>query len=166
MASPMHDIGKLGIPDAILNNPGQLTPEDFEIMKTHAQLGQDMLDRSERPILKAAAIMAGQNHENWDGSGYPRGTAGEDIHLYGRITEVADVFDALGSSRAYKKPWPIEMIVDLFREERGRQFDPALVDILLGKLDEFLEIRREFLDGVPKKPASSSTSLTDNSTAT
>jgi response regulator RpfG family c-di-GMP phosphodiesterase len=162
----MHDIGKLGIPDAILNNPGQLTPEDFEIMKTHAQLGQDMLDRSERPILKAAAIMAGQNHENWDGSGYPRRTAGEDIHLYSRITEVADVFDALGSSRAYKKPWPIEMIVDLFREERGRQFDPALVDILLGKLDEFLEIRREFLDGVPKKPASSSTSLTDNSTAT
>ena len=165
MASPMHDIGKIAIPDAILNKPGRLTPEEFEIMKTHAQLGHDMLDHSERPILKAAAIIAGEHHEKWDGSGYPHGTAGEDIHVYGRITAVADVFDALGSERVYKKAWPLEKIVDLFREERGRHFDPALVDILLGQLDEFLEIRTEFQDGVPEESGSSTAVSTDNSTA-
>jgi putative two-component system response regulator len=144
MASPMHDIGKIGIPDTILNKPGKLTPEEFRVMKTHAQLGYDMLAHSDRPILRAAAIIAGEHHEKWDGSGYPKGTAGEGIHLYGRITAVADVFDALGSDRVYKKAWPLEKILDLFREERGRHFDPGLVDVLLTQLDEFLEIRDQF----------------------
>jgi len=155
MASPMHDIGKVGIPDEILKKSGRLTTEEFEIMKTHAQLGHDMLAHSQRPILKAAAVIAGEHHEKWDGSGYPRGVAGEDIHIYGRITAVADVFDALGSARVYKKAWPLERILDLFREERGRHFDPELVDILLNQLDDFLEIRERFQDVVPEGSSSS-----------
>ena len=98
MASPMHDIGKVGIPDAILNKPGKLTADEFEIMKTHAVLGYEMLNVSTRPLLKAAAIVAHEHHEKFDGTGYPRGLKGKDIHVYGRITAIADVFDALGLS--------------------------------------------------------------------
>ncbi|NPA28886.1 MAG: HD domain-containing protein [Epsilonproteobacteria bacterium] len=137
-ASPMHDIGKLGIPDAILNKPGKLTDEEFEIIKTHTKIGYEMLKHSERPILKTAAIVAHEHHERWDGKGYPRGLRGEEIHIYGRITAVADVFDALGSDRVYKKAWPLEKIINLFKEERGRQFDPELVDLFLDNLEHFL----------------------------
>jgi len=137
-ASPMHDIGKLGIPDAILNKPGKLTDEEFEIMKTHTKIGYEMLKHSKRPILKTAAIVAHEHHERWDGKGYPRGLRGEEIHIYGRITAVADVFDALGSDRVYKKAWPLEKIINLFKEERGRQFDPVLVDLFLDNLEHFL----------------------------
>ena len=137
-ASPMHDIGKLGIPDAILNKPGKLTDEEFEIMKTHTKIGYEMLKHSKRPILKTAAIVAHEHHERWDGKGYPRGLRGEEIHIYGRITAVADVFDALGSDRVYKKAWPVEKIINLFKEERGRQFDPVLVDLFLDNLEHFL----------------------------
>ena len=146
MASPMHDIGKVGIPDAILNAPRKLSKDEFEIMKTHSQLGQNMLKHSDKPILKAAAIVAGQHHEKWDGSGYPNAKVGEDTHIYGRITAVADVFDALGSERVYKKAWELDKILTLFKEERGKHFDPKLVDLFLNNIDSFLKIRDKFKD--------------------
>lgn len=147
-ASPMHDIGKVGIPDAILNAPRKLTVDEFEIMKTHAQLGYKMLQHSEKPILKAAAIVAKEHHEKWDGSGYPNGKEGEDIHIYGRITAIADVFDALGSERVYKKAWELEKILELFKKQRGHHFDPKLVDLFLDNLATFLKIRDTFKDTV------------------
>lgn len=146
MASPMHDIGKVAIPDAILKKPARFTPEEFDIMKTHAQLGHEMLKYSKRPILNTASIVAHEHHERWDGKGYPRGLSGEDIHIYGRITSLADVFDALGSKRVYKDAWSDEKIFALFKEERGKQFDPKIVDIFFENLDEFLKIRDKFSD--------------------
>lgn len=145
-ASPMHDIGKVAIPDSILNKPGKLTQEEFAIMKTHAQLGYEMLEGSNKAILKVAAIVAHDHHEKWDGTGYPRGLEGKDIHVYGRITAMADVFDALGSDRVYKKAWPDEKIFEFFKEEKGKHFDPEIVDILFEHLDEFLEIRDSHKD--------------------
>jgi len=145
-ASPMHDIGKVAIPDAILNKPARFTPEEFEKMKEHAQLGYDMLKYSNRSLLKMAATVAYEHHEKWNGKGYPQGTAGEDIHLYGRITALADVFDALGSSRVYKEAWSDEKIFKLFKEERGEHFEPRLIDIFFEHLDEFLAIRDELKD--------------------
>ena len=151
MASPMHDIGKVGIPDNILNKPGKLTEEEFEVMKTHAELGHEMLKGSQQPLLKTAAIISMEHHEKWDGSGYPRGLKGEEIHLYGRVTAIADVFDALGHDRVYKKAWPLEKILDLFKEGRGKHFDPNLIDLFMNNLDDFLAIKESF-DG--KKEAS------------
>lgn len=141
LASPMHDIGKIGIPDDILNKPGKLTADEFEIMKTHAQIGFDMLKHSQREILQAAAIIAYEHHEKYNGDGYPNAKVGKKIHIFGRITALADVFDALGSNRCYKKAWPLEKILNLIKEERGKHFDPELVDILFANLDEFLKIR-------------------------
>lgn len=140
-ASPMHDIGKVGIADSILNKPGLFTPEEHAKMQEHTTLGYNMLKSSKRPLLQTAAIVANEHHERWDGKGYPNGKKGEDIHIYGRITAIADVFDALGSDRIYKKAWDDEKIFKLFKEERGKQFDPKLVDIFFEHLDEFLEIR-------------------------
>ena len=137
-ASPMHDIGKIAIPDAVLNKPGRFTSEEFEIMKSHSEMGYKMLKHSNRSILKAASILAYEHHERWDGKGYPRGLKEEEIHLYGRITAIADVFDALGSDRVYKEAWPLKKILSLFEEERGKQFDPHLVDLFLDNLEHFL----------------------------
>jgi HD-GYP domain-containing protein (c-di-GMP phosphodiesterase class II) len=145
-ASPMHDIGKVAIPDAILNKPARLTADEFSQMKHHARLGYEMLRHSDRPLLQAAAIVAHQHHEKWDGSGYPQGLAGDSIHIYGRITAVADVLDALGSERIYKKAWPDEEIFALFRQQAGRHFDPHLIEILFSHLDEFLAIRDTWRD--------------------
>ncbi len=145
-ASPMHDIGKIGIPDIILNKPGRHSDEEFAIMKTHATLGYDILKNSNRDILKAAAIVAHEHHEKYDGSGYPRGLSGEDIHIYGRITAVADVFDALGSERVYKKAWDDERIFALFKDQSGKHFDPVLVDLFFENLDEILSIRDRLQD--------------------
>ncbi|WP_304543440.1 HD domain-containing phosphohydrolase [Sulfurimonas microaerophilic] len=145
-ASPMHDIGKVAIPDAILNKPGKFTDEEFEKMKEHARLGYDMLNSSNRPLLKAAAIVAHEHHEKWNGKGYPRGLQGEEIHIYGRITALADVFDALGSDRVYKQAWPDEKIFTLIEKERGEHFDPELVDIFFEYLDEFLAVREKLKD--------------------
>jgi len=117
-ASPMHDIGKVAIPDAILNKPGRFNDEEREIMNTHAELGYSMTCNSERALLKAASIVAYEHHEKWDGTGYPNKKSGYDIHIYGRITAVADVFDALGSDRVYKKAWKDERIFQLFRDEK------------------------------------------------
>ncbi len=145
-ASPMHDIGKVAIPDAVLNKPGRFDEEERRIMDTHAALGYEMLKHSNRPLLQAAAIVAYEHHEKFDGTGYPRGLSGESIHIYGRITALADVFDALGSDRVYKKAWEDERIFALFREERGKHFDPKLIDIFFDHLDEFLAIRETFKD--------------------
>lgn len=145
-ASPMHDIGKVGIADSILNKPGIFTPEEHKIMQEHTTLGYNMLKSSKRPLLQTAAIVANEHHERWDGKGYPNGLKGEEIHIYGRITAIADVFDALGSPRVYKKAWEDERIFQLFKEERGKQFDPKLVDIFFEHIDEFLKIRENFQD--------------------
>ncbi|MEA3352775.1 MAG: PAS domain S-box protein [Campylobacterota bacterium] len=146
LASPMHDIGKIAIPDAVLNKPGRLNKEEFEIIKTHAATGYEMLNHSTRPILQTAAIVAYEHHERWDGKGYPRGIKEDEIHIYGRITAIVDVFDALGSQRCYKPAWSLEKIINLYREEKGKQFDPLLVDLFLDNLDKFLEIRDKFVD--------------------
>lgn len=145
-ASPMHDAGKIGISDSILNKPGKLTDEEFGIMQSHSAIGYEILKSSQRPILQAAAIVAHEHHEKWNGRGYPRGLAGEEIHIYGRIVALADVFDALGSDRCYKAAWPIEKILALIKEERGNHFDPALVDHFFANLDEFLRIKRDLPD--------------------
>lgn len=143
-ASPMHDIGKVGIPDSILKKPGKLTPEEFETMKTHAEIGYEMLKHSNREILKASALVAYTHHEKWDGSGYPRGLKEHEISIYGRITAVADVFDALGHNRVYKKAWTLEQILELFKEQRGKHFEPKLVDLLMENLERFLEIQQKY----------------------
>jgi len=136
-ASPMHDIGKVGIPDAILNKPGRLDEHEWKIMKTHSIIGYNILKNSKREVLKAAAIVAREHHEKWDGSGYPRKLKGEKIHIFGRITAIADVFDALGSDRCYKKAWEDEKIFKLLIEEKGKHFDPTLVDLFMNNVDEF-----------------------------
>lgn len=152
MASPMHDIGKVAIPDSVLKKPGKLTDEEFNIMKSHTNIGYGLLKNSHRHILKTAAIVAEQHHEKWNGSGYPNGLKGEKIHIYGRITALADVFDALGSDRVYKKAWELDRIVNLFKEERGEHFDPQVVDVFLENLPELLKIRDEYSDADLEKP--------------
>ena len=143
-ASPMHDIGKVGIPDNILNKQGTFTLEEFAIMKTHTLIGYEILKNSKRDILKAAAIVSLEHHEKWDGTGYPRNLKGQDIHIYGRITALADVFDALGSDRCYKKAWNDEDIFKLLEEEKGKHFDPKLVDLFFENIDKFKEIRDRY----------------------
>ena len=145
-ASPMHDIGKVGIADSILNKPGKLDNDEWRTMKTHANIGYELFRDSDKPLLQTAAIIAHEHHEKWDGTGYPRGLSGEEIHIYGRITAIADVFDALGSDRCYKQAWDDERIFKLLKEERGKHFDPTLIDIFFEHLDDFLEIRDHYRD--------------------
>jgi len=151
-ASPMHDIGKVGIPDHILNKPGALTSDEWEIMRTHCKIGYDLFRDSERPLLKAASIISHEHHEKFDGSGYPRGLKGENIHIFGRITAIADVFDALGSDRCYKKAWEIERILNHLREEKGKHFDPLLIDLFFEHLDKFMAIRNAYSEKHPEYP--------------
>jgi len=146
MASPMHDIGKVGIPDSILNKKGKLDADEFEIMKTHVTIGYEMLKHSDRPILKTAATIALEHHEKWDGSGYPKGLKGDKIHIYGRITALADVFDALGSDRCYKKAWLDEDIFALLKEQSGKHFDPSLIDMFFSNLEDFFSVRTQYRD--------------------
>ncbi|RKP55120.1 HD domain-containing protein [Cohnella endophytica] len=145
-ASPMHDIGKVAIPDAVLNKPGKLTEEEYDLIKDHTKIGHQLLKGSKRELLRTASIVAEQHHEKWDGSGYPAGRKGEDIHIFGRITAVADVFDALSAERVYKEAWPLEKIEKLFREERGRHFDPRVVDVFFAELPKLLQIRKRLAD--------------------
>ena len=145
-ASPMHDIGKVGISDAILNKPQRHTVQESEIMKTHTTLGYNMLRHSDKELLQIAATIAYEHHEKYDGSGYPRGLQSEDISLYARITAIADVFDALGSERVYKKAWKDKDIIAMFQEEKAKHFDPLLVDIFLNNIDEFKNIRDQYCD--------------------
>lgn len=146
LGAPLHDLGKVAIPDAILNKPGRLTEEEFDIMKTHASIGFNILNKSQRRILHAAAIMAHEHQEKYNGRGYPRGLAGDDIHIYGRICAIADVFDALSHDRCYKKAWPMDKVKSLFQEERGEHFDPHLVDLMFDNMDEFIRIKEEYSD--------------------
>jgi len=145
-AAPMHDVGKIAIRDEILLKPGRLDPTEFEIMKTHAEKGYELLSGSASSLLDTAALIARTHHEKFDGSGYPQGLAGEDIPLYGRIVAVADVFDALTTERPYKKAWEIEHAVRFLEEGSGNHFDPACVDAFIAQLDNALVIRARFQD--------------------
>jgi len=135
-AAPMHDIGKIGIPDQVLLKPGALSPEERDIMTTHAVIGWQILRNNQSPLLQMAALIALSHHEKWDGTGYPNRLSGTDIPLAGRITAVADVFDALSSVRPYKQAWPMDKALDFIRGNRGTHFDPACVDAFLGSLDQ------------------------------
>ncbi len=146
-ASPLHDIGKVAIPDQILLKPGRFTPEEFEIMKLHATLGGKMLETDGNyPVIEAGRIIALQHHEKIDGTGYPHGLAGEDIHIHARIVSIADVFDALSSERVYKKAFSIEKTVEIIEEGSGTHFDAELVRVFVNNLDEFLKIKEAFPD--------------------
>ncbi len=145
-AAPLHDLGKIAIPDEILHKPGKLNDYEWQVMKTHAQIGYEMLKNSEIELFNVAAEVAFYHHEKWNGQGYPNGLAGEAIPLTGRITAIADVFDALASDRCYKKKWPLDKIYKLFKEERGNHFDPVLCDLFIAHFDEFVAIK-ERLDG-------------------
>lgn len=146
LASPLHDVGKIATPDAILNKPGKLNEQEWEIMKSHAQVGADLLQDSKLFLLQSASIIAAGHHEKWDGSGYPKGIAKEDIHIFARIAALADVFDALANKRCYKTAWPMDKVLDLIRSERGKHFDPKLVDLLLDNLPQFEAIKNAFQD--------------------
>jgi len=145
-AAPMHDVGKIAIPDAILSKPGLLTPEERTLMQRHTIVGKEILGSSDRPLLRAAAVIAFEHHERWDGKGYPLGKSGSDISLSGRIVAICDVFDALYNKRVYKDAWPLDKVLDLFRKESGGAFEPQLVDLLFGNLDAILEITRRYTD--------------------
>ena len=146
MAAPLHDVGKIGIPDEVLHKPGRHDEGERKVMQTHAHLGYDILRKSRKPIIRLGADVCRDHHENWDGSGYPEGRKGEEISLAGRIVAVADVFDALGSRRCYKEPWPEEDIREFFIDQRGRKFDPQLVDLLFKHWDVANGLREQFPD--------------------
>jgi len=143
-ASPMHDIGKIGIPDHILLKPGKLSPEEWEIMKTHSTIGAEILSGHESELMQVAREIALTHHEKWDGSGYPKGRAGDEIPLVGRIVAIADVFDALTTVRPYKKAWNVEDAVDYIAENREVHFDPRLVDLFMKHLPDILAIRAKY----------------------
>jgi HD-GYP domain-containing protein (c-di-GMP phosphodiesterase class II) len=167
-AAQLHDIGKIGIPDSILLKPGKLGPEEFEIMQRHSvygtkiaqglprhevnnlcrhtEFGSRLLETTESPILALAATIALSHHEKWDGTGYPLGLVGEDIPLSGRITAVADVFDALSSKRPYKQPYPLEKCFEILKEGRARHFDPTVLDAFFRCQDEIVQVKVQFAD--------------------
>ena len=145
-AAPLHDIGKIGIPDAILLKKGKLDPEEWEIMQRHAEIGGQILQGAISPQIALAREIAMTHHEKWDGSGYPRGLAGEAIPIAGRIVAVADVFDALTTERPYKRPWPVEQAVDYIVGAAGKHFDPALVEVFRRELPAILDVRERFQD--------------------
>ena len=146
LASPMHDVGKIGIPDAILNKPAKLTPEEFSVIKLHSKIGYDILKSSHREILDIASTIALQHHERWDGEGYPNGLKGEEISIFSRITGLVDIFDALLHKRIYKERWDLEDIIDFIKTQKGKRFDPDLVTIFLEHIDDFVKISKEYPD--------------------
>ena len=146
VASTMHDIGKVSIADSILNKPSSLSEEEMTEMQKHTTIGYDLFKDSSGSILKIASIVAHQHHEKYDGSGYPRGISANKIHIFGRIVAIADVFDALASDRIYKKAWELDRIKDLLIEEKGKHFDPYLVDSFLKNIELFLEVKKKFED--------------------
>ncbi|WP_377702141.1 HD-GYP domain-containing protein [Pseudoduganella sp. UC29_71] len=145
-AAPMHDVGKIGIPDRILQKPAALDKEEWKIMQSHSTIGADIIGEHTHGMLALARNIALTHHEKWDGSGYPRGLAGEDIPLEGRIVAIADVFDALTSSRPYKEAWPVEEAVQYLRQQRGQHFDAHLVDLFLEHLPEIVEIKERWAE--------------------
>jgi len=142
-AAPMHDVGKIGIPDKILIKPGKLTEEEFEVIKTHSTIGANILANSKAEILKIAEQIALSHHEKWNGKGYPQGFSGDNIPLVGRIVGLADAFDALTSKRPYKDPYTVEVALDIIKKERGEHFDPDVVDVFLKNIDEIVKIKEE-----------------------
>ncbi len=147
-SAPMHDVGKIGIPDNILLKPGKLLDDEWKIMKQHTTIGESILNRSNNKLLQQASIIALNHHEKWNGSGYPRGLEGSDIHLYGRIVAIVDVFDALTMERPYKKAWTIDDALGLINSESGEHFDPALVDLFNENLHKILMIKNEYADTI------------------
>ncbi|MCG8530334.1 MAG: HD domain-containing protein [Desulfovibrionales bacterium] len=145
-ASPMHDVGKIGIPESILHKPGKLTPEEFEQIKTHTSIGKEILNGSNRELLQIASDIAHQHHERWDGKGYPNGLKEKEISIYARITMVADVYDALSSKRCYKEAWPEEKVLSFIASERAKAFDPKLVDIFLSNVEAIRTIREQYIE--------------------
>jgi putative two-component system response regulator len=141
-ASPMHDIGKIGIPDNILSKPGKLDAQERAIMEQHTKIGARIIGEHDHPLLNMARTVALTHHEKWNGTGYPGGIKGESIPLVGRIVAVADVFDALVSKRPYKKAWPVEKAVAVIKEESGKHFDPGLVDVFMAHLNEIVELAK------------------------
>lgn len=145
-AAPMHDIGKIATPDAILLKPGKLDEQEWEIMKQHPAIGYQILANSERPILKAASVIALQHHEKYDGSGYPNGMVGDEIHLFARIVAIADVYDALTHKRCYKPAWPLDKVLEVMNEGAGNHFDPKLLKLFIDNIDHFEKIKNQLTD--------------------
>ncbi|MEO1938706.1 MAG: HD domain-containing phosphohydrolase [Sulfurimonas sp.] len=140
LAAPLHDVGKVLVDNSILHKDGPLDDAEFEEMKKHPELARDILKKSTQKLIQAAAVIAYEHHENWDGSGYPRGLKGEEIHLFGRIVAIADVLDALTHRRSYKEAWSFEDTVSYMMEQAGKKFDPRLMDLFLNHLEIFKEI--------------------------
>ncbi|MCK8130122.1 two-component system response regulator [Pseudoalteromonas sp. 2CM39R] len=143
-AAPMHDVGKIGIPDSVLLKPGRLNENEYEHMKQHALIGAKILENSTSPLLQLAHKLALEHHEKWDGTGYPYGLKAEEISIEGRIVTIADVFDALTSKRPYKKAWSVEEALDLLKDEAGKHFDPQLIDLFIGQIDNIIEIKNTY----------------------
>lgn len=149
-ASPMHDIGKIGTPDQVLLKPGKFTPEEFDVISQHAEIGYRILDGSDAEILKVAALIAWTHHERWDGNGYPRKLKGEAIPIEGRIAAIADAFDALTTQRVYKPAFTLDHAVELMNTHRGEHFDPELLDIFFASMDDIKHIHDRYAD--PSSP--------------
>ncbi|MEP4890618.1 MAG: two-component system response regulator [Aliiglaciecola sp.] len=143
-AAPMHDIGKIGIPDNIMLKPARLTPEEFEVMKKHPEIGAEILGESDSELIDLAKVVSLTHHEKWDGTGYPKGLAGEDIPIHGRIVALADVFDALTSKRPYKEAWSIDKTMEFLQEQKGKHFDPKIVELFQQNLEQMLEVKNRF----------------------
>ena len=146
LVAPMHDLGKVGIPDALLNKPGKLTAEEYACVKAHTTIGYNILKGSKRRLLNTAAQVCLQHHERWDGTGYPFGLRGDEIDILGRIVGLVDVFDAVSNDRPYKRRWPSDQVLEYIEGERGRQFDPELVDLFIANFDEFVALEGEDRD--------------------
>ncbi len=149
IASPLHDIGKIAIPDTILHKPEKLDSAEWEVMKKHVDYGVAILERSKSELMVIATQIAGTHHERWDGTGYPQQLHGEQIPIAGRITTLADVFDALASKRCYKPAWTAHDVLDFIIAERGKQFDPVLVYLFIAHFDEFMQICTQHPDTYP-----------------
>lgn len=147
IVSPMHDVGKIGIPETILEKPGKLDSQEWKVMQTHTTIGYKMLSKSEGELFSLASFVAHEHHERWDGNGYPNGLSGENIHVFARLTALVDVFDALLSKRCYKEPWEVVDVIDLIQKEAGKQFDPIMSSLLLDNLDDFVDLRNCYPDG-------------------
>lgn len=144
LAAPMHDTGKIGIPDAVLKKPGSFEPHEWEIMKTHCRIGYDILSKGAAPVFQLAAEIALYHHEKWEGSGYPNGISGTEIPESARIVAIADVFDALCVKRPYKEAWPLEQVLATLKQIAGQHLDPNLMQIFMDILPRILEIQREW----------------------
>ncbi len=142
-ASPLHDVGKIAVPDAILNKPGRLTKQEFDVVKKHSEVGRNLLQGSDSHLMQMASVIAHEHHEKWDGNGYPCGKSGEDIHIFARIVAIADVFDALLSKRPYKNAWAKEEVLQEFIDQKGKHFDPVLTQLLIDNFEELAQLHSQ-----------------------